>query len=196
MNGVTRPPITKVGALERQIEAAVFLLLKGFPPEPIHTLIGACRGILDGLHKNTPNKFLAEWNDKILSRVVSGREREWVFYQNRVANFLKHADRDPEGVIEGVDLVAVNDVELQICILAYWRIKQPLPVRIAIGLFYCGLQNERWFNFSGFLSDVGLDASRLDEYRRQTLEERNRLMLQAFEMSIAKDGGFSWVATS
>ncbi|MDP3340661.1 hypothetical protein [Frigidibacter sp.] len=190
MSAVARPPITKVGALERQIEAAVFLILKGFPPEPIHTLIGACRGILDGLHKNTPNKFLAEWNEKILSRVVPGRERDWLFYQNRVANFLKHADRDPEGVIEGVNLVALNDIELQICILAYWEVKRPLHVRIAIGLFYCGLQNEKWFNFSGFLSDVGLDPNMLDKYRGQNLEDRNRLMLDAFEMSVANDRGW------
>jgi hypothetical protein len=49
---------TKIEAAERQLEAAFFLILKDFPPEPIHSLIAAARGILYGMAKHRQNPIL------------------------------------------------------------------------------------------------------------------------------------------
>jgi hypothetical protein len=180
--------ITKAGALGRQLEVATYLLLRGFPAEPIHTLIGACRGLLYGLHQNYPNSFLSNWESKIGSKIVPGKEREWKYHQNRAANFLKHADRDPEEVLSDVDLDGLNELELLLLILAYWSITQPLSHALAIGLFYCGLRNESWFDLSGVVKGAGLAADQLEEYRLMPELTRKDLMLKAFELSIERSG--------
>ncbi|MFN3822564.1 MAG: hypothetical protein ACK4RN_01175 [Pseudorhodobacter sp.] len=94
------PPLNKIDAIERQLEAAVFLMLKNFSPEAVHTLVSAALGLLSGLSKHETNSFLESLEQKLYSRILSGNEKLWRFYQNRGANFLKHADRDPTGVCQ------------------------------------------------------------------------------------------------
>jgi hypothetical protein len=177
--------ITKLSALERQLEAAVFLILQGFPPEPIHTLIGACRGLLGGLSKAGVGDLWAKWHDDLYSRVRPEYLKEFKSYENRVANFLKHADRDPCGVIDDIDLSTVNEIELFICIVAFQDIRKELSVRLAIGIFYCGLRGEKWFDLAGFLRDKGGESD-LDYFRASTNAHVRKILLEAFENSIER----------
>ena len=175
--------ITKQASIERQLEAAIYLTLKGFWPEPIHTLIGASRGILYGMHKTRENRFLTIWEQKILARVVPGTEKIWRKYENRVSNFLKHADKDPNDTITDVDLDDLNEIELFVCILAYSSLGLGGSPRILVGFLHCGLLNENWLDLNTVLREAGIDPVVLDEYRKMPLEERREVMLEAFEKS-------------
>ncbi|MDQ2089440.1 hypothetical protein [Marimonas arenosa] len=125
------PPteVTKLGAVESQLEAAAYLLLRAFRPEPVHTLIGAARGVLYGLSKHESNRVLKKWDSSILTRVV-GDEKKIRSFQNRVANFLKHADQDPNNTLANVDLNDLNELELQLCIYALMAAKPEITPRL------------------------------------------------------------------
>jgi hypothetical protein len=131
--------VTKYVAAERQLEAAFYLLLRGFPPEPIQTLIGAARGILYGLAKHRENPILQKWDSSVLMRVANGDARAARNLQNRVANFLKHADTDPEAVLQGGDLAAINEIELQLCIIALSVAHEKLSKRLDLAIWYLSL---------------------------------------------------------
>ena len=131
--------ITKLGAVESQLEAAAYLMLRAFRPEPVHTLIGAARGILYGLSISEPNRVLEKWDANILFKVV-GDDKKIRSYQNRVANFLKHADRDPDKALANVDLSGLNELELQLCIYAFMAAKPVLTPRLWLGLLFLSLQ--------------------------------------------------------
>lgn len=177
------PVLTKVGAIERQLEAAVLLVLRDQFPEAAHTLIFASRGLLYGIHSANPIPFLSFWEEKIRSRVMPGREKEWRFYENRVANFFKHADKDPNGIINNVDLVKLNELELLICILGYWQLSRKVSNAHLLGLIYCGIQTDSIFDIAGIFDDLGLPTSQIKSFKLMQMSEVRKTMLEAFDLS-------------
>ena len=150
-------------------------MLRGFEPEPIHTLIGAARGILYGLSRNDPNLVLIKWDASVLTRVFGNDEAQIRRCQNRVSNFLKHADRDPKDVLDGYDLDGLNRIELQLCIIALGFYGRTLSAPLNAALLYFGRSSDAIFPFAevvetldsrlpgsrqlvGFDEDVWVDA--------------------------------------
>ncbi len=94
------PSITKLDVAEREIVAAVQLLFDGGDPIPVYALAAAAREItttlcerrglrsmIDAIHEEHPH----------LTRKQVYREA------SKHAAFFKHADQDPNGVLEGFD---------------------------------------------------------------------------------------------
>ncbi len=133
---------SKLEAVETQLEAALFLILRGFDPSPVHTLISAARGVLYGLSKHDPNLVLTKWDSSILSRLAGPIEKDIRCFQNRVANFLKHADRDPDEVLRGYDLDGLNRLEIQLCIVALVAVKGAVSKPLDFALLYFGFSKD------------------------------------------------------
>jgi hypothetical protein len=85
--------ITKLEAARRQIDTGVRLLLAHEDPVAIHSLAAAGFRILRdiGEHVGSPVDQL------IKSGIKPGMDRQFWSAFNTLANFLKHADRDPVG---------------------------------------------------------------------------------------------------
>ena len=177
-----RPKVEKLDAVVSQLEAAVFLVLKGFRPEPIHTLIWASRTILRDLHKGKKNNILAHIDEAVTRRVKPQFLKEWKQYENRAANFLKHADKDPDSQLEGVDLAGINAIELLLCILATGEYLGELPTRLAIGLAYAGFNSGDWFDFRGYCNNIPNCLIDFEHFERMNEYDRRLLMLEAFEL--------------
>lgn len=176
-----RPKVEKLDAVVSQLEAAIFLTLKGFRPEPIHTLIWASRTILRDLNKVRPNATLAQI-DEAVARMVKPQFLEvWNQYVNRAANFFKHADKDPDGQLEGVDLVGINAIELLLCILATGEYLGKLPMTLAVGLTYAGFNSGDWFDFKGYCENIPNGPIDFDYFEGMNEDDRRSLMLKAFE---------------
>ena len=56
-----------------------------------------------------------------------------------MANFLKHADRDKDKSLSGIDLHGLNEIDLQLCILAFTRVKPIISPKLNLGFCYLSL---------------------------------------------------------
>jgi hypothetical protein len=92
----TKITVTKLDATRRQLKAAIRLWFEDGDPVVIHTLIAAAYEILDTLAQRQGVADLLFAPD-----IVKDEYRtQWVRSVKSPANFFKHADRDPEGVLE------------------------------------------------------------------------------------------------
>jgi hypothetical protein len=86
-------PISKLQAAERQLNCAIRLYFADDDLLAVHTLSRAAFRILFDIYpKQSPDGF-----ERLLNRLIADLGW-WEF--NRVANFLKHADRDPEDIMD------------------------------------------------------------------------------------------------
>ena len=91
--------ITKLDAARLQIEAAIFLYFADASFVPIHTLAAAAHELLRNLDDARTESY-----DFVTERAISILDEELgrAVYRKIVrapANFFKHADRDPDGVL-------------------------------------------------------------------------------------------------
>lgn len=86
--------LTKLEAARKQLKVAISLWFNEEDPASIHTLTGASWQIIcDINHKKGNSGNIYQHADKIHPKLGSRLVKE-------PTNFLKHADRDPEGMIE------------------------------------------------------------------------------------------------
>ena len=179
--------ISKLDAVESQLEAAAYLMLRSFPPEPVHTLIGAARGILYALSKHAPNKVLEKWDTSILQKVVGGGGKEIRHFQNLIANFLKHADRDPEDTLSAPDLNGLNELELTLCISAFNVLRPTLTPRLNLSALYLSLVDGALVSFDQLLpyivatSPASLPADKLASLGGLSAPELRSIAVEIFE---------------
>lgn len=102
---MTEIKVDKIGAATRQIELAIRLLFQNEDPIGIHTLAVAGFRILRDLGKAKQSE-ISQYLANVIKPKMEGKF--WKVF-SRAANFFKHADSDPEGVLEGVQ-EEVNDV--------------------------------------------------------------------------------------
>jgi len=88
--------ISKLDAAKRQIETAVFLYFNEGDPISIHTLTMAASNVLRDLNGGKVWMIKTHFNDHI----KEGMEKEAWKIMNRYENFLKHADTDPDGILD------------------------------------------------------------------------------------------------
>lgn len=92
--------INKTEAARRQIDAAIRMLFAYEDPVAIHTLAGAAFRILRDLAGKRSDSYM----QKVTQAMIKpGMESEFWRQWNTSTNFLKHADKDPEAMLENVD---------------------------------------------------------------------------------------------
>jgi hypothetical protein len=90
--------ITKLEAARRQLVTAIRIYFANGDPVSIHTLAAAAFGILDDLdnHGSSTGTIF----DQIAARITPEYVDSFREALRRPQNFFKHADRDPENILE------------------------------------------------------------------------------------------------
>lgn len=106
--------VSKIEAAQRQIDAAIRMLYRGEDPIAVHSVISAANGIVRAIckSKNTP-----VWIEHA-ALIKPGMEREYWKGFLRMANFIKHADKDPDSVLGNIQ-EEVNDWVILFTIFLY-----------------------------------------------------------------------------
>lgn len=97
---MTRIKVNKTEAARRQVDAAIRMLFSNEDPVAIHTLAGAAFRILRDLAGKKSDSCMQEVTQVMIK---PGMERAFWQQWNAPANFLKHADKDPEAKLEDFD---------------------------------------------------------------------------------------------
>jgi len=114
-NTMTEIRVNKPEAARRQIEVAIRLLFSNDDPVAIHTLTAAGFRILRDIAHGKGIGRIQRWLDENIKPGMAG---EYWAAINRPANFLKHADADPDEVLDGVK-EEVNDGMLLMACMYY-----------------------------------------------------------------------------
>lgn len=88
--------IKKIEAGERQLKTAIIMFFERKDLLAVHTVVGAASSLLCDIakHKNIDSILR-------LSKLVRDNKRgKWISIINEPQNFLKHANKDPEGEFE------------------------------------------------------------------------------------------------
>ena len=131
--------INKPEAARRQIEAAIRLLFSGEDPIAVHSLAAAgFRIVRDLAHAGEKGEI-----HRIFKNMIKpGMEGEFWKGINRAANFLKHAEADPDDILEGVQ-EEVNDSALVMACMYYQDLGYHLtPTMTALVTWYSVMHPE------------------------------------------------------
>jgi hypothetical protein len=125
------PAITKLEAARRQIDFSIDHHFSGGDPFAIHTVVAAALGILRALAESRGDVRTHEAFKRIIR---PGKEREFWAVMNRASNFLKHADRDPQALLEDVR-AEINDGAIFMAASYYadlsGKVSRPMSVFLA-----------------------------------------------------------------
>lgn len=160
--------------------------MRDFPPEPIHTLIHAAYSSLVDLHRYHPNGLLErilQGEDDLIKDEYKGDYRR---LKNRAANFLKHADQDPNEILTGIDLRAINSGEILICTLSVLSFPDRFTQKLAIGLLYFGVAQRHWFKSDGLSRTFGAFNVNISDYLGLAEPELKRQCLACYDHLLAK----------
>lgn len=163
------------------VEAATLLVLRDEHHEAAHTLLSAARRVLWDLSTERPSELIEKLKNAVVKLVKPGHEKEWIKYQNRAANFFKHADRDPDEILSGIDLPAVNQAELLLLTMVIGEYNCRLSHRLTIALCYCGFKEPGWFDFRAYVSKSDASEMEFDYYQNMSDQKRTELLLLAYD---------------
>ena len=90
--------VTKLDAARRHLDVAVRLFFESRDALAVHTVAAAAQGILRDIAKATGAEHQSILHDH--PNIPPERRREWIAAINAPRNFFKHADNDPNGVLE------------------------------------------------------------------------------------------------
>ncbi|MBI3798197.1 MAG: hypothetical protein HY268_14680 [Deltaproteobacteria bacterium] len=88
--------LSKIEVAERQLREAIRLFAEGRDPVVVRTVAGTAHQVLNDLTKT--RGFGSFIKDSPYLRPE--KKREWIEMVNSAQNFFKHADRDPEAVLD------------------------------------------------------------------------------------------------
>jgi hypothetical protein len=134
--------VSKTDAARRQLQAAVLLFFNEQDPLAIHTLTAAGHEILSDLAKlgdvvmPMQQSFLAAGLSKETVDTIRAELR-------RPQNFLKHADRDPEAVLEFSP--RVTEMMLLEAVMEYTRLTGESPPLFEAYAKWVGVHEPDWF---------------------------------------------------
>jgi len=165
-----RERITKLDAIQRQLRTAIRLFFEERDVFPIFTLAAACQDLLrDLLRPSGRGSFIKD------SKIIRPeRIKEFRDIIRRPQNFLKHADSDPEEILEFNPRTL--DYVLFDCVLMY---QVHTERRLREGFVF-----EMWF-YDAY-PDVLLDGEYKDKVRlalkKLGIRLNKRLFLQALDL--------------
>lgn len=126
-----RPPgkeiiVTKIDVAETQIKTAVRLFFEGADLVPIYTLANAAREVVTHIGKHLDVKTVQDEVAKARGTTPAKLFRPLV----KVANFFKHADRDPTAKIT----LRENDVEIALYLAChdFGRVTGGMPIEAQV----------------------------------------------------------------
>jgi len=124
--------VNKIEAARRQIDAAIRLLFDNEDPIAIHTLTMAGFRIL----RDLADKQNCNFNKEVKSLFKPGMEgKAWGAMQS-FANFLKHAQKDPDAIIDNIQ-EEINEIILFFASLYYRDLGyQFTPEMLALHTWY------------------------------------------------------------
>ncbi|MCI0565021.1 MAG: hypothetical protein MN733_41680 [Nitrososphaera sp.] len=107
--------LNKPEAARRQINAAIRMLFSCEDPVAIHTLAMAGFRILRDLASLHDDSYM----ENVIGLMIKPDQKaDFWGAMNSFSNFLKHADKDPDGIHDGVE-EQINDVTLLVACLYY-----------------------------------------------------------------------------
>lgn len=119
--------LTKIDVAEAQIRTAVKLFFENAHPVPVHTLACAAREIVATLGQKLGIKtILEEVADNLLTE-----KREVLKKATAFVNFMKHADRDPQGVLKNFSDTD-NDPILFFACQDFGRVTGGMPIEAQV----------------------------------------------------------------
>jgi hypothetical protein len=137
--------VDKIGAAARQIELAIRLFFQNEDPIGIHTLAAAGFRILCDIGKAKNSEF----NQCLTAVIKPGMQGKFWKVFSRAANFFKHADSDPDAILEDVQ-EEVNDVFILFACFLYRDIESHwTPQMLAFVTWYIVIYPE----FLDYLQD-------------------------------------------
>jgi hypothetical protein len=120
--------ITKLDAAERQIVAAVQLLFSGGDPLAVYALAAAARELTTTMCEK---RELPSLIDAIRDEHPHMTRDQVIGWAKKHANFLKHADRDHDKVLEGFEPTDADDI-LYIAVHDLGRLRGAKPVEAGV----------------------------------------------------------------
>ena len=123
----------KSEAARRQIDTAIRMLFRNEDPVAIHTLAMASFRVLRDLASKRDDCYL----DKTLKLFIKpGMEVKFWNKFNRSANFLKHADKDPDDILDNIEK-EVNELILFMSSLYYQDLGFQLTTEMTVLVAWC-----------------------------------------------------------
>jgi len=120
---VTVRKISKLDAAKTQLETAIHLFFHNSDPVSIHTLTAAAYNILRDICKNRGYPYVLIKGSS-LQYVIPGKEKKYLNAVNQAENFFKHADNDPEEILN------FNPSQTEILIYDACKIYQEITKKI------------------------------------------------------------------
>ena len=105
--------VNKSEAAQRQIDAAIRMLYAGEDPVAVHTLTMAAFHVVCDLNSKDADSLMQADLELLIN---PGMESEFWRGMNSLANFLKHADTDPDAVHDVVDEEVNDSILLLTCV--------------------------------------------------------------------------------
>jgi len=150
--------LTKFEVARRQLETAITMYFNEGDPVSMHTLAAAAQGVLRDINKSRkgPPMLL----DLEVSGVIKPDKLKMAHQVLRQAqNFFKHADTDPEGVIDfNLEAVAVHILD---AVEKYRELSGENPPIMRVFALWFRVQWTGVFEFTNG-EEVGLGAIRFD----------------------------------
>ncbi|MDD3284145.1 MAG: hypothetical protein PHZ07_00955 [Patescibacteria group bacterium] len=140
--------ITKIEASKRQLDCALELFLNDQDIVSIHTLASASQKILLDLKSNKKFKATSLIYDKLLAYVKDDKKSYFITKTRSYQNFFKHADNDPDGILEFNP--EMNMYVLLDSILLYEQITNNISFWMGTYKAYFLLSNPELINIESF----------------------------------------------
>lgn len=156
--GMSVPKISKEEAAKRQLDTATDLFFEGGDALSAYTLAFAAFKVLLNLYPHRGSDGFGEQLDKLIAESVG-----WQRF-SETANFLKHADRDPEGFLDDFDSERVLPV-IGLATLLYRRLTGSLSHKMKAFDFWIETLNA---------DELGIEDPDENEERRRVGSEMQR----------------------
>lgn len=133
--------LTKIQAVERLVDSSIRLLFRYEDPLSVQLLAASAYRVLRDLADKQGGVEIRETE---ISFIQPEKEGEYYAALNEVANFLKHADRDPQGVLEPFDEKR-NDLDITSCVFYLSALGSHLSVERLAFLQWCAILYPNFF---------------------------------------------------
>ena len=128
--------ISKLDAARRQLDCAIELWFRSGDPVSIQALIYNAHQIIQDVNEKRGNEQQGTVLGMVQRHVKPEHVEEVVKLWKKPMNFVKHADRDPDGILEfNPDLA---EIEMVLCLVGLGLLgEQPSDVMRVLRLWHC-----------------------------------------------------------
>lgn len=169
--------LTKRTVAKRQLVTAIRLFFVNRDPVSVFTLAANAWEVVDELCNRNG---IDSASNQTRSHLEAGKDLKYNYVNSPYRNFFKHADRDPDGVLEDFTDEACDGL-LFLATEDYIRLNKASPIELQVfQLWYLGVYFEKVAHDS---LDKILDSIRthFPDLRTSTRLEQKKLGLQAIE---------------